>query len=56
MLSGKTIVITGIINICSRDDLETQLKKLGAKITGSISGKTNYLIAGEILEDSRPVE
>lgn len=41
------------MSVCSRDKLEEFLKNNGAKVTGSISGKTNYLIVGEKLEDGR---
>ena len=46
-LTGKTIVITGTLSGWSRDDLTEKLQALGAKVTGSVSGKTDYLIAGE---------
>ncbi len=48
------MVITGITKI-NRDELTNILKGLGASITGSVSGKTNYLIIGDILEDGRQV-
>ena len=38
----------------SRDDLTNILKGYGAKVTGSVSKKTTYLVAGEYLEDGRP--
>lgn len=46
-LTGKTIVITGTLNGYSRDRLTERLQALGAKVTGSVSKKTDYLIAGE---------
>ena len=46
-LTGKTIVITGTLTGWSRDALTERLQALGAKVTGSVSGKTDYLIAGE---------
>ena len=54
-MNGKTIVLTGNFSICSRDKLEEILKENGAKVTGQVSGKTNYLICGGILEDGREV-
>lgn len=39
-----------------RDTLEKIIKENGGKVTGSVSGKTNYLIIGEVLEDGRAVE
>lgn len=53
LLKGLTIVITGLISICSRPQLENVLKMNGAKVTGSVSGKTSFLIVGEKLEDGR---
>ena len=46
-LTGKTIVITGTLQSWSRDRLTERLQELGAKVTGSVSRKTDYLIAGE---------
>ena len=46
-LTGTTIVITGTLSQWSRDGLTERLQELGAKVTGSVSKKTDYLIAGE---------
>ena len=46
-LSGKTIVITGSIQGWDRKQLTEELEKLGAKVTGSVSLKTDIVIAGE---------
>jgi DNA ligase (NAD+) len=46
-LSGQTAVVTGTLPTLSREDAEALLTKLGAKVTGSVSGKTTLLIAGE---------
>lgn len=46
-LTGKTLVITGTLSGWSRDGLTERLQELGAKVTGSVSKKTDYLIAGE---------
>ncbi len=46
-LTGKTIVITGTLSGWSRDALTERLQQLGAKVTGSVSKKTDYLVAGE---------
>ncbi|WP_125607839.1 NAD-dependent DNA ligase LigA [Lapidilactobacillus bayanensis] len=43
----KTIVITGKLNRFTRDELTARLTELGAKVTGSVSKKTDLLIAGE---------
>lgn len=45
--SEKTIVLTGKLESFSRNDLKTQLELLGAHVTGSVSSKTDLLIAGE---------
>jgi len=45
-LSGKTFVITGTLDAMSREDATARLEGLGAKVVGSVSKKTNYLIAG----------
>ncbi|MCP3666508.1 MAG: NAD-dependent DNA ligase LigA [Gammaproteobacteria bacterium] len=45
-LAGKTIVITGTLSR-PRNDIKAELQMLGAKVTGSISKKTDYLLAGE---------
>jgi DNA ligase (NAD+) len=45
--SGKTVVITGKFGEFSRPELTTKLQALGAKVTGSVSKKTDLLVAGE---------
>ena len=45
-LAGKTIVISGNFSI-SRDDMKALIVAHGGKSSGSISGKTSYLLAGE---------
>ncbi|MCU7934475.1 MAG: NAD-dependent DNA ligase LigA [Candidatus Thiodiazotropha sp. (ex Dulcina madagascariensis)] len=45
-LSGKTLVITGALSR-PRDEIKRELLALGAKVTGSVSKKTDYLLAGE---------
>lgn len=45
VLAGLTFVITGTLSV-SRDDLTARLKRLGGSVTGSVSKKTSYLIAG----------
>ncbi|MCP4431335.1 MAG: NAD-dependent DNA ligase LigA [Gammaproteobacteria bacterium] len=46
-LLGRTYVITGTLEGLSRDQAATQLKALGAKVSGSVSSKTSAVIAGE---------
>lgn len=53
-LTGETFVISGVTRI-GREDLTEILKGYGAKVTGSVSGKTTYLVVGDILEDGRQV-
>ncbi|MCE0825466.1 NAD-dependent DNA ligase LigA [Buttiauxella sp. A2-C2_NF] len=45
--AGKTVVLTGSLNIMSRDDAKARLVALGAKVAGSVSKKTDLVIAGE---------
>ncbi|MFD1483648.1 NAD-dependent DNA ligase LigA [Lacticaseibacillus baoqingensis] len=45
--AGKTVVITGKFTAFSRPELARQLEALGAKVTGSVSKKTDLLAAGE---------
>jgi DNA ligase (NAD+) len=45
ILAGKTFVITGTLS-APRDEIKQRLLNLGAKVTGSVSKKTDYLIAG----------
>ncbi|NEW08792.1 NAD-dependent DNA ligase LigA [Paenibacillus sp. SYP-B3998] len=44
---GKTIVLTGTLSTMGRDETAKKLEALGAKITGSVSKKTDIVIAGE---------
>ena len=44
---GKTIVLTGKLEHFNRNELTTQLELLGANVTGSVSGNTDLLVAGE---------
>ena len=45
-LLNKTIVITGTLEEFKRDELKNMLLKKGAKVSSSVSSKTNYLIVG----------
>ena len=46
-LAGKQLVLTGTLTTMSRDEATEQLRTAGAKVTGSVTGKTDYLIVGE---------
>lgn len=45
--AGKTVVLTGGFDTFSREELKAKLQELGAKVTGSVSAKTDYVIAGD---------
>ena len=45
--TGKTLVITGTLPTLSRDEAKDKLLAVGAKVTGSVSAKTDYLLAGD---------
>jgi DNA ligase (NAD+) len=46
-LSGKTFVITGTLSTMTRDEAKSLIQKEGGKVTGSVSSKTDFLVAGE---------
>ena len=46
-LSGRTYVITGMLEAWTREEAQAALEALGARVTGSVSGKTSALVAGE---------
>ncbi len=45
--AGKTVVLTGSLSQMSRDDAKARLVALGAKVSGSVSKKTDLVVAGE---------
>ncbi|SAL10169.1 DNA ligase [Caballeronia sordidicola] len=46
VLAGKTIVLTGTLPTLSREDAKEMLEAAGAKVAGSVSKKTDYVVAG----------
>ena len=46
-LAGKTFVLTGTLPTYSRDEAKAMVEAHGGKVTGSVSKKTTYLVAGE---------
>lgn len=46
-LVGKTFVLTGSLPTLSRDEAEDKIEQAGGKVTGSVSKKTDYVVAGD---------
>ncbi|MFM7106597.1 MAG: BRCT domain-containing protein, partial [Flavobacteriales bacterium] len=47
VLSGKTIVVSGVFSHFSRDGIKESIEQHGGKVSGSISAKTSFVVAGE---------
>jgi DNA ligase (NAD+) len=45
-LAGKTVVVTGTLRSCSREQAHDALRRRGAKVTDGVSRKTDYLVVG----------
>jgi len=45
-LEGQTVVLTGTLSALTRDEARAKLEALGAKVAGSVSKKTNFVVAG----------
>ena len=46
-IAGKSFVVTGTLDGCTRKEIEDMIKNLGGKVSSSVSGKTDFLVAGE---------
>jgi DNA ligase (NAD+) len=53
VLEGKTLVVSGVFDSFSRDELKHLIDVNGGKNTGSVSAKTDFLVAGEGMGPSK---
>ncbi len=53
ILANRTFVVSGVFESFSRDELKTLIKSNGGKVVSSISGKLNYLVAGDKMGPSK---
>lgn len=47
LLAGLTFVLTGTLPTLSRDQASERIRQKGGKVTGSVSKKTSYVVAGD---------
>lgn len=52
-LAGLTFVVSGVFSLFSRDELKHLIEQNGGKVSGSISKKTSYIVAGENMGPSK---
>ena len=55
-LSGLAFVFTGELKSCQREEANKLVKACGGDIRSAVSGKTNYLVIGNVLDDGRDVK
>ena len=55
-LAGKIFVVSGVFHIMSRNELKKSIEDNGGKVSGSISKKTSYVIAGDNMGPSKKVK
>jgi len=52
-LSGKVLVVSGVFHTITRDELKTSIEANGGKVSSSVTGKTDYLVAGDKVGPSK---
>ena len=52
-LSGKVLVVSGVFHKITRDELKTSIESNGGKVSSSVTGKTDYLVAGDKVGPSK---
>jgi DNA ligase (NAD+) len=53
ILQGKTVVISGVFQVHSRDEYKDIIEKLGGRNASSVSGSTSYILSGENMGESK---
>jgi len=53
LLSGKSLVVSGVFTRFERDELKSLIEKNGGKVVSSVSAKTDYIVAGENMGPSK---
>ena len=56
VLEDQKFVISGVFHTLSREELKEKIESMGGTVVGSISAKTNYLVAGEAMGPSKKVK